>query len=90
MLLPEYLFSLLASDFYQAGFGRAHQGVALQQFTIRQLSGVKVLLPPLPLQKEFAARVSEIRVLQDDQAASRCRLDELFQSMLHRAFQGEL
>jgi type I restriction enzyme S subunit len=48
------------------------------------------LNPPLPLQKEFAKRVTEIRVMQADQSASRKRLDELFQSMLHRAFEGEL
>jgi type I restriction enzyme S subunit len=90
MLLPEYLFSLLASDFYQTEFGRAQQGVALQQFTIRQLSNVQVLLPPLPLQKEFAARVAEIRAMEAQQAASRPRLESLFQSMLHRAFTGDL
>jgi len=44
----------------------------------------------MPLQIEFATRVSEIRALQAEQAASRRRLDDLFQSMLHRAFQGEL
>ena len=31
-----------------------------------------------------------IRALEADQAASRGRLDDLFQSMLHRAFNGEL
>jgi hypothetical protein len=34
--------------------------------------------------------VTEIRAMQGEQAASRRRLDDLFQSMLHRAFQGEL
>ena len=38
----------------------------------------------------LAARVSEVRALQAEQATSRRRLDELFQSLLHRAFQGEL
>lgn len=45
---------------------------------------------PLPLQKESAARVSDIRAMQAEQSASRHRLDDLFHSMLHRAFQGEL
>ena len=48
-------------------------------------SDMKVLL-----QEEFAARVGEIRVMQADQSASRKRLDDLFQSMLHRAFEEEL
>jgi hypothetical protein len=39
---------------------------------------------------EAFARVLEVRELESAQAASRQRLDALFQSMLHRAFQGEL
>jgi type I restriction enzyme S subunit len=51
---------------------------------------IPILIPPLPLQKEFAQRVTEIRELAASQATSRTRLDALFQSMLHRAFNGEL
>ena len=48
------------------------------------------VFPPMPLQKKFAQRVTEIRELEAGQAASRRRLEELFQSLLHRAFNGEL
>ena len=44
----------------------------------------------LSRQRDFAARVAEIRAMVAQQAASRQRLDDLFQSMLHRAFQGDL
>jgi type I restriction enzyme, S subunit len=54
------------------------------------LEEIEAIHPPLALQREFAARASEIRALEAEQAASRQRLDELFQSMLHRAFNGEL
>jgi len=54
---------------------------------IKQL---KLRVPPLALQKEFAARVTEIRAVQAEQAASRQRFENLFQSLLHRAFNGEL
>jgi type I restriction enzyme S subunit len=54
------------------------------------LKALPIRLPPLPLQKEFSARVSEIRRIQAVQGASRRRLDDLSQSMLHRAFNGEL
>jgi len=61
-------------------------------FKINQaaIEQIQLPVPPLPLQKEFAARVSDIRAVQAEQSASRRRLDELFQSMLHRAFNGEL
>ena len=61
-------------------------------FKINQtvIEQIRLLVPPLPLQKEFAKRVSEIREMEAAQAASRRRLEALFQSLLHRAFNGEL
>jgi hypothetical protein len=38
----------------------------------------------------ISVRVTDIRAMQVEQTASSRRLDDLFQSMLHRAFQGEL
>jgi type I restriction enzyme S subunit len=55
-----------------------------------QLRALPVPLPPLALQNKFANRVTEVRELEGEQTASRRRLDDLFQSMLHRAFNGGL
>jgi hypothetical protein len=55
-----------------------------------KVMSMRVPLPPLPIQQTFAARVTEVRALETQQAASRRRLDDLFQSLLHRAFRGEL
>jgi type I restriction enzyme, S subunit len=70
--------------------GKAHGGVGLQHITKGTLNEVEMLVPPLALQKDFAQRVTEIRELEASQDTSRTRLDTLFQSMLHRAFNGEL
>ncbi len=51
---------------------------------------IRIPVPPLPLQKEFSERVGEIRAMESAQVASRERVESLFQSMLHRAFNGEL
>jgi hypothetical protein len=40
--------------------------------------------------KPSPLRAAEIRALEAEQAASRRRLNDVFQSMLHRAFTGEL
>lgn len=77
----ERLFELIAL---------AHGGVGLQHVTKGALNTVKLLVPPLSLQKEFASHISEISALESSQSSSRKNLDALFQSMLHRAFQGEL
>lgn len=57
---------------------------------MRQLRALPILVPPLPLQQEFAQRVGEIRALQAAQAASRERTEHLFQPTLRRAFNQEL
>jgi len=54
------------------------------------IKGLKVRVPPLPLQREFAAQVAEVRAMEAKQTESRRRLDDLFASLLHRAFRGEL
>jgi type I restriction enzyme, S subunit len=90
-LNPVYFAKFLLTGEARGYFlGCAKRTTNLASINMTQLRGLPVLLPPLPLQKEFAARVSEIRAMQAEQTASRRRLDELFQSMLHRAFSGEL
>ena len=81
---------LLTGDARGYFLGCAKRTTNLASINMTQLRTLPVPLPPLSLQKEFADRVSEIRAVQAEQATSRRRLDSLFQSMLHRAFQGEL
>jgi len=65
-------------------------GIRQLNLSLEQCRDVSIRLPPIQLQQEFASRVSEIRKLISGQFASRRRLNDLFQSMLHRAFEGEL
>lgn len=55
-----------------------------------KLKAVMIPVPPLPLQKEFAQRVREIRDLESVQAQSRACLETLFASLLDKAFKGKL
>lgn len=54
------------------------------------IKSVSIPLPPLPLQQEFAKLVKDIEAEKARQAESRKKLDELFQSLMQRAFTGEL
>ena len=49
-----------------------------------------MILPPLPLQKEFAQRVEAVEKLKATHRASLSQLEALFASLQHRAFRGEL
>ena len=69
--------------------GRA-TGSTVRGIRQAELRKVQIPIPPLDQQRDFAMRVAEVRSLEARQAASGRRLDDLFQSLLHRAFQGEL
>lgn len=65
---------------------------AVNQSSINQqdVRGFHFPLPPLPLQQEFAHRVAAVEALRSTHRASLAALDELFASLQHRAFRGEL
>jgi type I restriction enzyme S subunit len=87
---PEYFTALFTHFGHQIGRLRADADTGAYSFmNTSVLRSLEIPVPPLPVQKLFAARVTDIRALQARQAEGR-RLDDLFQSMLHRAFQGEL
>lgn len=54
------------------------------------LREIPIPVPPLESQQRFVDQAAEVQALQAAQAASRERLDDMLQSLLHRAFQGEL
>ena len=89
-VMPVYLTSYIIYPSVKAFLNGMGKGQALKHLQITELAKMPIPLPPLALQNEFAQRVNEIRELEARQAASRTRLDALFQSMLHRAFNGEL
>ncbi|MCC3576139.1 MAG: hypothetical protein JGK30_32065 [Microcoleus sp. PH2017_40_RAT_O_B] len=54
------------------------------------LEGVLFVVPPLPLQQEFARRAEAVEKLKTAHRASLSELHALFASLQHRAFRGEL
>jgi type I restriction enzyme, S subunit len=90
LVTPEYLSVFISLPPAQQFIMQVQAGASRQALNHQQVRAMEIPLPPLPLQKEFAQRVTEIRELEAGQAASRRRLEELFQSLLHRAFNGEL
>jgi|GEM_PF-507933 type I restriction enzyme S subunit len=90
LLHPCYLAHVLTSPSVVQFLGGIATGITMGVLNGGMLKKLNIPLPPIALQKEFAQRVTEIRELEASQATSRTRLDALFQSMLHRAFNGEL
>ena len=90
-ILPQFLEAAwqqaIVRNQIQAGARTTNGSFKINQKVIEE---VRLPVPELPLQKVFAERVAEIRELEAAQAASRSRLEDLIQSMLHRAFTGDL
>ena len=89
-LEPTFLFSVLGFHAMTRKLIGEAAGSAQANVSPSNVGSVEIPLPPIELQKEFARRMTEIRELEASQATSRTRLDALFQSMLHRAFNGDL
>ncbi|MBI5195937.1 MAG: restriction endonuclease subunit S [Nitrospirae bacterium] len=66
------------------------EGANLPRVKAISFDKVSVPLPPLSLQQKFARLVEDIEAEKQRQAESRKKLDELFQSLMQRAFTGEL
>jgi type I restriction enzyme S subunit len=90
VIQPEFLKSILEHQATQRGLNHVAHGGTMGVLNAGLLKRLFIILPPLALQQEFAARVTEARALQAQQAQSRARLGALFESMLARAFAGEL
>lgn len=65
-------------------------GSTRSKLTQAQLNGAKIIVPPLDLQRAFAARAAEIDKLKDHHHMHLGKLDALFASLQHRAFRGEV
>jgi len=62
----------------------------LNTISVSEVRGTPVALPPIPVQREFARRVTAVERLKTAHRASLAELDALFATLQHRAFRGEL
>lgn len=88
---PVFLNWLVGSERGKRYFLRsAKQTTGIASINMSQLKGFPLLLPPLALQQEFARRIAAVEKLKAAHRAFLTQLDELFASLQHRAFRGEL
>jgi len=89
--IPEFALAVFLTYYRSGDFSKISSKTSnVAHLGAGRFSRMPFPLPPLSLQRNFAARVAGIRAMEANQAASRCRLDDLFQSLLQRAFRGEL
>lgn len=91
LVLPEFLSILIGSARGKKYFLRAaKQTTGIASINKTQLSNFPVLLPPLQLQQQFVALVKRQETLQQNLAMESKLQNDLFNSLIQRAFRGEL
>lgn len=68
----------------------ARGAIGQANINAKELKSIRLPVPPIELQQEFAECVRTITKLKEEQAKSGHRVNDLYQSMVHRAFEGEL
>lgn len=90
-ILPLFLSTLTASEYGKAYFfSVAKKTTGIASINKRQLSAFPVVIPPIDLQQKFAKALVVLNTSIATQATSAATLETLFQTLLHRTFDGSL
>lgn len=87
--LPIYLHgAFLFHPFVSRQRDVAMKGAIMDGLNMEIIKGLRIPLPPLPLQRKFSALVERVERLRAVQRESLRQADHVFASLLHRAFSG--
>lgn len=86
----EFIAAHLKTESVQRYFTQELRTVSQPTLNIKQLSETKIMNPPIEMQRLFAARCAKFNEVKLLLESSKMELDNLFSSLQHRGFQGEL
>lgn len=90
LILSEYLTYHLGFDSYQRKIISENAGATRQAFNYRQIKDFDIMVPPIEKQKEFVETIESHKNLRKKFLSSKNKLSELFFSLQHSAFSGQL
>lgn len=85
-----FIYYLLKSNYGESIIGKKIQGAVTKTITKDAVRSLEIPLPPLSLQQQFAGLVQEVEALKEKQKQTEIELDNLFNSLMQKAFRGEL
>ncbi len=88
--IPEYLFQIVKQAFFVKRLSRIAKGASYPAVTDDQITEIEISIPPLSLQQQFAEIVNKTEALKEKQKQSEQELENIFQSLMQKAFKGEL
>ena len=90
MINYHFLFHFLKSDLIKREIDKKVKGAAQKTYNLVELKKLRIILPTITLQNQFAERVAVIEAQKQQAQLELAKSEELFQSLLQRAFKGEL
>jgi type I restriction enzyme S subunit len=87
---PEFLLGLMQSEGIKQQAERQVRGVAQKTLNLRELKKFQVAVPPRSYQEQYVAFQTRIEGCLNNQRDSFATQSNLFNSLLQRAFRGEL
>lgn len=88
---PEYLARFLNTAFAKKMLrGMCKSIIGMANINATEIQAMKIAKPPLAIQREFGLRINAIEREKETHRKSLAEFDNLFASLQHRAFRGEL
>jgi len=85
-----YLFEICKMPFFIETLTKVAKGASYPAVTDKEVKNINILIPSVSLQQKFASIVQKVQTLKQKQHESETELDNLFNSLMQRAFKGEL
>lgn len=89
-VLPQYLSFLISMPNYQKTILGKNAGATRQAFNFDQIKRFHIPLALISEQQKFADLVQKVKKLKEKQKQSETQLQNLFNSLMQRAFKGEI
>jgi type I restriction enzyme S subunit len=89
-LTNTYLSYSLRSDFIQRQITQKTMAVGVPKLALFRINQLELLIPPISVQREFALQIELIEKQKEQIQANIKKSEDLFQSLLQKAFKGEL
>ena len=89
-VLPEYFVHMFKNIADNGGLDEFKSAATISHLTGEKLKKMRMPIPPIELQNQFAERVAMIEAQKQQAQLELAKSEELFQSLLQRAFNGEL
>jgi type I restriction enzyme S subunit len=85
-----YLFEICKMDFFISNLTKIAKGASYPAVTDNDIKNTNITLPPIELQNKFASIVEQVEKTKLKMQESLKEMDNLFNSLMQRAFKGEI